>query len=144
MRYRNMWQRRTQQRSQPRLHPHHDLCSSTLNYQFLNLSLCVVGGSTFSSDAQDLFATAAVCIPVPALTFYLRSSSDLTTVTSGSLIRSEMLYLFSNVSNGYRGLFPWRWSGQGVKLTTHLQLLPMSRKCGSIHPLPHTPSWCSA
>jgi hypothetical protein len=27
---------------------------------------------------------------------------------------------------------------------THLQLVPRSRKCGSIHPLPHTPSWRSA
>jgi hypothetical protein len=35
-------------------------------------------------------------------------------------------------------------SGQGVKLTTHLQLVPRSRKCGSIHPLPHTPSWRNA
>jgi hypothetical protein len=26
-----------------------------------------------------------------------------------------------------------------VKLTGHLQLVPRSRKCGSIHPLPHTP-----
>jgi hypothetical protein len=26
-----------------------------------------------------------------------------------------------------------------VKLTTHLQLVPRSRKCGSIYPLPHTP-----
>jgi hypothetical protein len=32
----------------------------------------------------------------------------------------------------------------GVKLTTHLQLMSRSRKCGSIHPLPHTPSWHSA
>jgi hypothetical protein len=32
----------------------------------------------------------------------------------------------------------------GLKLTTQLQQLPRSRKCGSIHPLPHTPSWCSA
>jgi hypothetical protein len=32
----------------------------------------------------------------------------------------------------------------GVNLATHLQLLPRSRKCGSIHPLPHTPSWRSA
>jgi hypothetical protein len=31
-----------------------------------------------------------------------------------------------------------------VKLTAHLQLVPRSRKCGSIHPLPHTPSWHSA
>jgi hypothetical protein len=30
---------------------------------------------------------------------------------------------------------------RGVKLTTHLQLVPRSRKCGSIHPLPHTSSW---
>jgi hypothetical protein len=30
-----------------------------------------------------------------------------------------------------------------VKLTTHLQLVPRSRKCGSIYPLPHTPSWRS-
>jgi hypothetical protein len=28
-------------------------------------------------------------------------------------------------------------SGRGVKLTTHLQLVPRSRKCGSIYPLPH-------
>jgi hypothetical protein len=33
----------------------------------------------------------------------------------------------------------------GVKrLTTHLQLVQKSRKCGSIHPLPHTPSQRSA
>jgi hypothetical protein len=36
--------------------------------------------------------------------------------------------------SGYRGLFP-----RGVKLTSHLQRVPRSRKCGSIHPLPHTP-----
>jgi hypothetical protein len=28
-------------------------------------------------------------------------------------------------------------SGRGVKLTTHLQLVPRSRKFGSIHPLPY-------
>jgi hypothetical protein len=33
---------------------------------------------------------------------------------------------------------------QGLKLTTHLQLVPKSRKRGSIHPLPQTPSWRSA
>jgi hypothetical protein len=32
-------------------------------------------------------------------------------------------------------------SGKGVKLTTHLQLVLMSRKCGSIHTFLHTPSW---
>jgi hypothetical protein len=45
----------------------------------------------------------------------------------------------SLLSNGYRGLFP-----RGMKLTTHLQLVPRARKPGSIHPLPHTPSWRSA
>jgi hypothetical protein len=30
------------------------------------------------------------------------------------------------------------------ELTTHLQLVPRSRKCGSIHPLPHTSSWRNA
>jgi hypothetical protein len=41
---------------------------------------------------------------------------------------------------GYRGLFLGGYSGRGVKLTTHLQLVPRSRK----HPLPHTPSWRNA
>jgi hypothetical protein len=31
-----------------------------------------------------------------------------------------------------------------VKLTTHLQLVPRSRKCGSIHPLPYTSAWRNA
>jgi hypothetical protein len=31
-----------------------------------------------------------------------------------------------------------------VKLTTHLQLVPRSRKSGPIHPLPPPPSWHSA
>jgi hypothetical protein len=30
----------------------------------------------------------------------------------------------SLLSNGYRGLFPWGLSGRGMKLTTHLQLVP--------------------
>jgi hypothetical protein len=32
----------------------------------------------------------------------------------------------------------------GVKLTTHLKLVPRSRIRGSVHPLPYTPSWRSA
>jgi hypothetical protein len=38
------------------------------------------------------------------------------------------------LSNWHRGLFTRRQSGRGVKLTTYLQLVPRSRKCGSIHP----------
>jgi hypothetical protein len=47
------------------------------------------------------------------------------------------------VPNGYRGHFARRYSGRCVKLTTHLKLVSKSRKCGSIHPLTHTSSWCS-
>jgi hypothetical protein len=46
--------------------------------------------------------------------------------------------------NGYRGLFHRGYSSRSVKLITQLQLVPRSRKCGSIYPLPHTPSWRSA
>jgi hypothetical protein len=50
----------------------------------------------------------------------------------------------SLISNGCRGLFPREKSGRVVKLTTRFQLVPRSRKCGSIHPLPHMLSWRSA
>jgi hypothetical protein len=46
----------------------------------------------------------------------------------------------SLLSSGYERLFP----GLGVTLTSQLQLVPRSRKLGSIYPLPHTPSWGSA
>jgi hypothetical protein len=47
----------------------------------------------------------------------------------------------SLLCNEYRGLFPRGKSGRGVKLTTHLQLLPRSGIRGSIHPHYHTSSW---
>jgi hypothetical protein len=46
--------------------------------------------------------------------------------------------------NGYRGLLPRGQSGRGVKLTTHLRLMPRSRQCGSMHPLLYRPSWRNA
>jgi hypothetical protein len=46
----------------------------------------------------------------------------------------------SLLAYGKPGLF----SGRGVKLTTHLEPVPRSRKRGSIHPLPHMSSWLSA
>jgi hypothetical protein len=33
--------------------------------------------------------------------------------------------------NGYQGLFPWGWSDRGVKLTTHLYLVPRSKNVWS-------------
>jgi hypothetical protein len=57
---------------------------------------------------------------------------------SSSLRRPDRLWgPRSLISNGYHGLFPRGWSGRDVKLTTHLQLVLRSRKCGSIHPLPY-------
>jgi hypothetical protein len=44
----------------------------------------------------------------------------------------------SLLAKGYRGIVPRVWRDRGVKLTTHLQLVLMSRKYGSIHPLLHT------
>jgi hypothetical protein len=40
------------------------------------------------------------------------------------------------LSIGYRGLFHWEKRGRSAKLTTHLQLVSWSRKCGFIHPHP--------
>jgi hypothetical protein len=40
------------------------------------------------------------------------------------------------LSNGYQRLSTWRQSGRGVKLTTHLHLVPRSRMRGAIPPLP--------
>jgi hypothetical protein len=47
------------------------------------------------------------------------------------------------LSNGYRGLLPGA-KGVSVKLISQLQQMPSSRKTGSIHPLPQTPSWRGA
>jgi len=46
----------------------------------------------------------------------------------------------SHLSNGYQGLFPKGKRGQGVKLTTHLHLVPSSRTRVAIPPLPSMPS----
>jgi hypothetical protein len=41
----------------------------------------------------------------------------------------------SLLSNGYQGLCPWGQSGRGVKLTTHLHLVPRLRMRGAVPPL---------
>jgi hypothetical protein len=54
--------------------------------------------------------------------------------------RSDRLWGPHNLlSNGYRGL-----SGRDMKPTIHFQLVPRSRKRGSIHQLHYMPSWRSA
>jgi hypothetical protein len=54
-------------------------------------------------------------------------------------------YQRSLLSSGYQGLFPWGKSGRGVKLTTHLHLVPRSRMHGAIPSFPQYTfiSWCS-
>jgi hypothetical protein len=42
----------------------------------------------------------------------------------------------SLLSNRYQVLFPWGQSGRGVKLTTHLHLVPRSKMRRAIPPLP--------
>jgi hypothetical protein len=67
-----------------------------------------------------------VRVPVGSRIFYLPYHPDLIWHSS------NLLY------NGHRGLFPRGQSGRRVKLTTHLQLVPRSRKRGSMNPLPHS------
>jgi hypothetical protein len=45
------------------------------------------------------------------------------------------------LTHGYGRLFPWRYSGRGLKLTIHCHVLYRSRIHGTIPPLPHTSSW---
>jgi hypothetical protein len=47
----------------------------------------------------------------------------------------------SLLSNGYLGIFLRDLGGRGVKLTTHLHLVPKLRIRGAIPPLHHTSSW---
>jgi len=51
---------------------------------------------------------------------------------------------YSFLSKGYQGLFPWGYSRRGVKLTTHLHLVPRSRMRGAIRPLPQYALWRGA
>jgi hypothetical protein len=50
----------------------------------------------------------------------------------------------SLLSNGYQGFFPLGQSSQGVKLTTHLHLVPRSQMSGAIPLLPQYifMAWC--
>jgi len=42
------------------------------------------------------------------------------------------------------GLFPWGGNGRGVKLTTHLHVMPRLGMRGAMPPLPNTSSWRGA
>jgi len=57
-----------------------------------------------------------------------------------AILRTECPYRIlgppSLLSSGYRGLFSWVQSGRGVKLTTHVHLVPRLRIRGARPPLP--------
>jgi hypothetical protein len=50
----------------------------------------------------------------------------------------------SLLSSGYWGLFPWGVKQLGREADDSPATVPRSRKCGSVHPLPHMPSWHGA
>jgi hypothetical protein len=91
--------------------------------------MCVVGIAT-GHGLDDL--VVGVRVPVGSKIFSFPRTPD------------RLWSPLSLLSNEYRGLFPRGWSDRCVKLTTHFQLVPRSRKYGSIHSFLHTPSWRSA
>jgi hypothetical protein len=56
---------------------------------------------------------------------------------SNFIYRPDRLWFQGHFTRGCSG------KGGGVNLTTHLQLVPRSRKLGSIHSLLYTSPWCS-
>jgi hypothetical protein len=65
-------------------------------------------------------------------------------LVKGVLLTVKMVMKLKNQSPVPKeAVEPLKKSDRGVKLTTYLQLVPKSRKCGSIHALPHTLSWHS-
>jgi hypothetical protein len=55
----------------------------------------------------------------------------------------DTMYVYGLYINGYQGALSPVVKRPGVKLPTHLQLVPRSRTCGHIHSLPHASSWRS-
>jgi len=58
-----------------------------------------------------------------------------------NLFHLMMIYISSLLSNGYQGLFYWGQSSQGMKLTTHLHVVPRSKICRAVPSLLNVSSW---
>jgi hypothetical protein len=120
--------------------------SSPLRFSFLSLSSPF---SFFPSFCRHIFSCNLFCfIFFPHLSEYLSRYSDrIPAGRPGFDSRQEqdfsMLHRVQTGSGahpasctvGTGGSFPRGKATGGLKLTTHLQLVPRSRKCGSIQPL---------
>jgi hypothetical protein len=76
---------------------------------------------------------------------YLKTFTELVTHTHSLPPRPERLWgPPSLLSNGYQGLFPCGYGGRGVKLITHIHLVPRSKNEWSCTFSPTTPPWRGA
>jgi hypothetical protein len=89
-------------------------------------------GAQITQSVQRQAAGWTAGVHFPAGT---RDISLLYSVLTGYGGQPSLLYY------GYRGLFHWRYSGRGVKLATHLHLVPRSRRVQLYH---HTSLWGNA
>jgi hypothetical protein len=103
----------------------------------------------FSDTAHISILVPILCRTVSRYSDWLRAGRPRDRSSSPGRVKN---FLFSTSSRPALGStqLPIQWvpgalspgqSGRGLKLTTHLQLVRRSRKYGSTHPLPRTPSF---
>jgi hypothetical protein len=124
-----------------------------------DLLLYKLNNYVISSGYFELFLNYLANSLVYVFLVYFRVLLSLSGVRYGSCLGPSIINIFIydvlHIVQTGSGVHPTSYkmgtgalsrglSGRGVKLTTHLQLVPRSRKCGSIHPLPHTSSWRNA
>jgi hypothetical protein len=75
---------------------------------------------------------------------YLHSSNTPSWCRTEKSTGITLPYLPILLSSGYQELFSWEYSGRGVKLSTHLHLVPRSRCVELYLHSTNTPSWLGA
>jgi hypothetical protein len=94
------------------------------------------------ATANHTALCARVCIYIYIYIYMYRKRERERNLDSA--VSVETGYRIDDTAVGYRACGPRGASPPAIKLVTHLQLMSISRKRGSLHPLPLTPSWCSA